>query len=161
VAWDCADGSDGRIVDVALKIQAGSLEDHPRTAEAARELYAPERAMRRRAQTEAMVGLFKLHSEFAMESEPGHMDYALAAIVADAVELARRFGWEPHRAPIAPKLRTLVYRRDGYACVECGGDDVTQLTLDHRVPVSRGGGDDVENLRTLCRRCNSRKGAKV
>ncbi|MDC5277050.1 HNH endonuclease [Acinetobacter baumannii] len=29
------------------------------------------------------------------------------------------------------------------------------------MPVSRGGGDEVENLQTLCRVCNARKGTNL
>ena len=35
------------------------------------------------------------------------------------------------------------------------------LTLDHRVPRSRGGTSDVSNVTVLCRKCNSRKGTRV
>ncbi len=35
------------------------------------------------------------------------------------------------------------------------------LSLDHIYPWSLGGPDTVENLRVLCRSCNSRKGANV
>ena len=34
------------------------------------------------------------------------------------------------------------------------------LTVDHIVPVSRGGTHEGHNLQVLCRRCNSAKGAK-
>lgn len=55
--------------------------------------------------------------------------------------------------------RERIYERDGHRCVECGsGDD---LTLDHIYPRSLAGNDSDDNLRTLCRPCNSRKGAKV
>jgi hypothetical protein len=63
-----------------------------------------------------------------------------------------------HRTPILPSVRTTIYRRDGYRCVECGSTD--DLTLDHIHPWSRGGSDHPSNLRTLCRSCNSRKGAR-
>jgi 5-methylcytosine-specific restriction endonuclease McrA len=60
------------------------------------------------------------------------------------------------------QLRWRVFARDGYQCQMCqlGGGDV-ELTVDHIVPVSRGGGNEDHNLRTLCRGCNSRKGARV
>lgn len=56
-------------------------------------------------------------------------------------------------------IRQSVFDRDGWACVECSATD--DLTLDHIFPWSLGGPDTVDNLRVLCRPCNSRKGAKV
>lgn len=35
------------------------------------------------------------------------------------------------------------------------------LSLDHIHPHSRGGSDQPENLQTLCRSCNSKKGARL
>lgn len=57
---------------------------------------------------------------------------------------------------ITKAVRRGVYERDGWQCRECGtrGD----LTLDHIVPKSKGGTNDPDNLRTLCVRCNNRKG---
>ena len=64
-----------------------------------------------------------------------------------------------HRRRIPDSVRLAVYERDGLACLHCG---VTEnLSLDHIHPFSLGGLDTVENLQTLCRSCNSRKGAKV
>ena len=57
----------------------------------------------------------------------------------------------------AARLRVLA--RDGHACVLCGSE--SDLTVDHIVARSKGGElYDDDNLRTLCRPCNSRKGAK-
>jgi 5-methylcytosine-specific restriction endonuclease McrA len=92
---------------------------------------------------------------------PDDVASALAQLVAEAADVAKGLGWEPNRRAIPSRLRTLVYRRDGYVCVECGADDVTRLTLDHRVPVTLGGQDAPENLRTLCRECNSQKGTSL
>jgi hypothetical protein len=55
-------------------------------------------------------------------------------------------------------LRWAIFERDGYQCVRCGSR--RDLTVDHVVPVSRGGLNAPDNLRTLCRRCNSSKGAR-
>lgn len=56
-------------------------------------------------------------------------------------------------------LRRQVMERDGFACAECGATD--DLAIDHIHPYSRGGPETLDNLRVLCRSCNSRKGAKV
>lgn len=63
------------------------------------------------------------------------------------------------RRGLGAAARLRVFRRDRFRCVECGeGDD---LTVDHIVPVSRGGTNDPENLQTLCARCNRAKGSRL
>lgn len=56
-------------------------------------------------------------------------------------------------------LRTKVFERDRYRCVFCGSHE--KLNADHIHPESRGGETTIENLQTLCKPCNSRKGAKI
>ena len=51
-----------------------------------------------------------------------------------------------------------VWERDGEVCTYCGSTE--DLTLDHVVPLSRGGTHALANLRVACRSCNSSKGAK-
>ena len=68
---------------------------------------------------------------------------------------------ERRQARFAKKSRTYFARlvlRDGPHCKACGTTD--NLTVDHIIPMSRGGSDDIDNLQLLCRRCNSRKGAR-
>ncbi|MBQ9981661.1 MAG: HNH endonuclease [Oscillospiraceae bacterium] len=49
-----------------------------------------------------------------------------------------------------------------YKCVHCGHsfrkDDIE---IDHIIPQSRGGGDNINNLQCLCRSCNASKGNDV
>ena len=54
--------------------------------------------------------------------------------------------------------RRAVLERDGQRCVYCDADlkDVT-AAIDHRVPVSAGGTNEIENLQATCKTCNSRK----
>lgn len=44
------------------------------------------------------------------------------------------------------------------ACWYCG--ETANLSMDHIIPRSRGGGDTGENLITVCRSCNSSKGGR-
>ena len=59
-----------------------------------------------------------------------------------------------------PLTRRNILHRDGHSCQYCGysGDE---LTLDHVIPRSRGGGDAWENIVTACVRCNVRKGNRT
>ncbi len=48
------------------------------------------------------------------------------------------------------------YKKDGLSmCLKCGSGQ--QLEIDHIVPLSWGGSNEVENLQVLCRGCNSSK----
>lgn len=57
---------------------------------------------------------------------------------------------------ITPKRRLRVFERDGFKCQACGTQK--NLTIDHILPRSQGGGDNQENLRTFCRSCNINRG---
>lgn len=56
--------------------------------------------------------------------------------------------------------RLKIYERDNYHCAYCG-KQLTRFTatLDHVTPVSEGGDNSAENLKTACLQCNSRKTA--
>jgi hypothetical protein len=54
--------------------------------------------------------------------------------------------------------KKLVIARDK-KCLDCGTTD--DLTVDHIIPVSRGGTGAMDNLRTLCAQCNRRKGSYI
>jgi hypothetical protein len=81
-------------------------------------------------------------------------------------------GWEKYIGPmptfperevrvksrIPYRLRMRVFERDGFKCLHCGAQK--NLSADHIVPESKGGPTTFENLQTLCRPCNIRKGAR-
>lgn len=56
------------------------------------------------------------------------------------------------------RLRFLVHRRDNFTCRACGRSPATELGVvlhvDHIVPWSKGGLTILDNLQTLCERCN-------
>lgn len=56
--------------------------------------------------------------------------------------------------------RKNIFRRDGFRCQYCGRKE-SDLTIDHVVPKSRGGGDSWENLTTACKPCNTKKGSRT
>ncbi|MCW6037289.1 HNH endonuclease [Spirulina subsalsa FACHB-351] len=59
-----------------------------------------------------------------------------------------------------PLTRRNILERDDHSCQYCRfrGDN---LTLDHVIPRSRGGGDSWENLVAACVRCNVHKGNRT
>ena len=63
------------------------------------------------------------------------------------------------RTNIPRGLRHEVFKRDGYKCVECGAskEDGATLHIDHKIPVAKGGTDELDNLQTLCSDCNLNK----
>ena len=63
------------------------------------------------------------------------------------------------RRRISKEVRNAVWIRDGGACVECGALDY--LEFDHVIPVAKGGGNGVNNIQLLCRKCNSKKSDRI
>lgn len=59
---------------------------------------------------------------------------------------------------IPREIRWQVWERDNFTCQKCGSR--RYLTVDHIFPESKGGTLDIDNLQTLCRLCNSKKGNK-
>ena len=63
------------------------------------------------------------------------------------------------KQPIPSVLRWTIWERDDFTCQMCGAR--SHLSIDHIIPESKGGLLVEANLQTLCRSCNSRKGAKT
>lgn len=73
----------------------------------------------------------------------------------EVIVLGHYDGFRPGQARFT---RRNIYARDGNTCQYCGRTFGTkELSLDHVVPRSRGGGADWENLVVACQRCNRRK----
>lgn len=63
------------------------------------------------------------------------------------------------RSHISQRKRDAVFKRDGFTCHYCN-EFAKDLTLDHIVPVSKGGNNAFDNLITACRKCNAMKADK-
>jgi RNA-directed DNA polymerase len=60
-------------------------------------------------------------------------------------------GWWPNNDNWLD-IRELVIARDGYECTQCHSQE--DLEVHHITPRSQGGGHNLENLTTLCKRCH-------
>lgn len=66
------------------------------------------------------------------------------------------------RISIPPEVRNYVFQRDKFHCQSCGKTcKETNLSIDHIIPLSRGGKNDISNLQTLCLTCNQQKTDKI
>ena len=62
---------------------------------------------------------------------------------------------------ISPSVRVDVLNGDLYKCVFCGRNaQQIELEIDHIIPFSQGGSNNIDNLQTLCRDCNRGKGSR-
>jgi 5-methylcytosine-specific restriction endonuclease McrA len=57
------------------------------------------------------------------------------------------------------KYKADLLGRDGSLCIYCG--DTPGCDIDHMLPISAGGTDDLDNLGMACRPCNSGKGGRT
>lgn len=60
---------------------------------------------------------------------------------------------------VPPVNRRELLRRDHHTCQYCG--HTKQLTIDHIIPVSKGGKHKWDNVVTACEKCNQRKGDRT
>jgi hypothetical protein len=56
------------------------------------------------------------------------------------------------------KIFQRIAERDGEFCRKCGA--INNLTVDHIIPLSKGGSNDDDNFQILCTSCNRKKGAR-
>lgn len=77
-------------------------------------------------------------------------DECLPAVKGNAAKLL-----PGEQAPhISPKVRVSVLQRDGFRCIFCGRTSQhIQLEIDHKIPLSKGGSNDLSNLQALCLDC--------
>jgi len=62
--------------------------------------------------------------------------------------------------PISDELKQAIRERAKYVCEYCHSPErlsANRFTVDHVIPKSLGGSDELDNLALACRRCNERR----
>ncbi len=63
---------------------------------------------------------------------------------------------------INPAKWEKIKEKQKYKCAECGlSEPEISLTLDHKIPTSKGGTNRITNIQALCGSCNSKKGDSI
>ncbi len=76
-----------------------------------------------------------------------------------SVVALRKYVKRPERVAFT---RMNIFIRDSFTCQYCNeGFEPRELTFDHVVPRSRGGGTNFENIVACCVACNSKKGDRT
>ena len=107
----------------------------------------------------AVVMIFK--GVARMEEHNGHMLHSpKIEMHAPSVIRLMEYRHIPHERRSLSRKNILL--RDQYMCQYCGKIFApAELTLDHVMPRSRGGGSTWDNLVACCKKCNHRKGSQT
>lgn len=116
-------------------------------------LYVTTRAPRPSEVGEVVLRIKRLH--YQADDDLKRLKQHVANVEAIEVNLRSPKG----RRTIPDDVKVLVWSRDGAACVKCGA--AKNLHFDHIIPLSKGGGDQAENVQLLCRDCNLAKGGRL
>lgn len=93
----------------------------------------------------------KDYAQFLLEKEAKHK------AKWSAIKERRRY-FASHRARLT---LTLLNSGVDYICAHPNCQEYEDLTIDHKIPLSRGGSDELDNLQFLCRSHNSLKHDKI
>ncbi len=102
-------------------------------------------------------------SQLQRAFEPGKHDWVKTVRFEIAVpKVIRLLGYDRLPAQIVKLNRRNLFARDRNQCQYCGKTfSTSELSIDHVVPRSQGGGDSWENLVCACVKCNARKGGRT
>lgn len=102
-------------------------------------------------------------SQLQRTFEPDKHDWVRTMRFEVAVpKVIRLLGYDRLPAQIVKLNRRNLFARDRNQCQYCGKSFSTcELSIDHVLPRSQGGGDSWENLVCACVRCNARKGGRT
>ena len=79
------------------------------------------------------------------------------------IQLTKAINYQ--RSLMTKQLRNLIKERDNYTCQKCGisikQEPHLLLEIDHIIPISKNGKTTIDNLQTLCWKCNRQKSNKL
>ena len=87
-----------------------------------------------------------------------HMTLLIEKAVSIKVNAKETASTKAKRRKISNSKKKAVFENDKYRCVKC--DSYIDLTIDLIIQIINGGSNDLDNLQTLCKQCNSSKCAK-
>ena len=100
------------------------------------------------------------NSEELNEEEQKKIKIESQDTIPETVHIEKPLQNKEHRTSrnITTRMRFKVLQRDHFKCCACGAspakDPSVELHVDHIVPWSKGGETEIENLQTLCSKCN-------
>ncbi len=82
------------------------------------------------------------------------------SLYSDDIDKIKEYAEQKIR--VMPAIRWQVFQRDNWKCVSCGRNAAHDVILhvDHIIPRSKGGKDELQNYQTLCHICNIGKSNK-
>lgn len=93
---------------------------------------------------------------FVAEANTDESEESQPVEMAVSTPTAKVVTREPRDIPLGTRYKVLI--RDRARCVLCGRspatDPLVELHIDHIIPWSKGGSNQAENLRVLCKDCN-------
>jgi 5-methylcytosine-specific restriction endonuclease McrA len=93
------------------------------------------------------------------DAAPGDFDYQPRVKLPPKAERRKGRSIRSYRKRVSKAKRRRVFERDGLACVACGTGE--ELSIDHVIPIAKGGTNDESNLQTMCAPCNNAKGNRI
>jgi len=108
------------------------------------------------------VQIAKVEGLWAWGDGHGGWFHEEVTAAAEALGLSVKPPSSPRKKSLARSLRDAVVARDGLVCGLCSEPvPLSDVHIDHRLPRSLGGTDEIDNLQVAHSRCNIRKGASV
>lgn len=97
--------------------------------------------------------------EFEQEARKALESVGFDNITIENEDASEKVHFLKKKRKIEEILRWEIWERDNFTCKHCGSRK--NLQIDHIFPESKGGGLEPDNLQTLCKDCNVKKGSKI